>query len=122
MSLATDSAPAWMADALAHSPASNEISVDGCPIHYLSWNADDRHKPGVLLVHGFCAHAHWWDFVAPANYEGVAIFTWSTNRDWMSFDASGLEDGDLYAMHDLLEFWSAGGAMQSVCGDYEWAA
>jgi hypothetical protein len=64
----------------------------------------------------------WWDFVAPATYQGVAIFTWSTNRDWMSFDASGLEDGDLYAMHDLLEFWSAGGDMRTVCGDHPWAA
>ncbi len=83
MSLATDSAPTWMADALAHSPASNEISVDGCPIHYLSWNADDRRKPGVLLVHGFCAHAHWWDFVAPALLDHYRVF---------AIDLSGMGD------------------------------
>lgn len=83
MSLASDTAPAWVADALSHSPASHEISVDACPIHYLSWNADDRAKPGILLVHGFCAHAHWWDFVAPALLDHYRVF---------AIDLSGMGD------------------------------
>ncbi len=25
----------------------------------------DHHKPGIVLVHGGAAHAHWWSFLAP---------------------------------------------------------
>lgn len=64
----------------------------------------------------------WWDFVAPHQYRGATIFTWSTNRFWISFDVSGVQSGWLFDMHDLLEYWSGGGDMQSVCGDYAWAA
>lgn len=74
MSQTSDNAPAWVADALLHSPASHTVVVDGCPIHYLSWNESERAKPGVLLVHGFCAHAHWWDFVAPALLDHYRVF------------------------------------------------
>lgn len=39
------------------------IDVDGVPIHYLEWG--DRSRPGLVLVHGGAAHAHWWTFLAP---------------------------------------------------------
>jgi pimeloyl-ACP methyl ester carboxylesterase len=74
LSLVADNAPAWVAGALQHSATSHHVSVDGCAIHYLSWNADERDKPGLLLVHGFCAHAHWWDFVAPALLDQYRVF------------------------------------------------
>lgn len=35
------------------------------PIHYLHWNPQDEHKPGLLFAHGFRAHARWWSFIAP---------------------------------------------------------
>ena len=38
-------------------------SVEGAAVHYLRWGARDR--PGIVLVHGGAAHAHWWDHVAP---------------------------------------------------------
>jgi len=37
--------------------------VAGCPISYWRWGPGGR--PGVVLVHGGGAHAHWWDHVAP---------------------------------------------------------
>ena len=47
--------------------------MDGCAIHYLRWG--DPEKPGLMLVHGGAAHAHWWSFLAPqltAQYHVVA--------------------------------------------------
>ena len=64
----------------------------------------------------------WWDFIAPPQYAGVAIFTWSTNPFWISFDVSGVQAAYLYELHDLLEYWSSGGDMRDVCGEYAWAA
>jgi pimeloyl-ACP methyl ester carboxylesterase len=33
-------------------------------MHYLEW-AGPPEAPSLLLLHGYLAHAHWWDFVAP---------------------------------------------------------
>jgi pimeloyl-ACP methyl ester carboxylesterase len=55
--------PAWFTAALAV-PASDElVDVAGARIAYRAWG--DAGRPGVVLVHGTAAHAHWWDHVAP---------------------------------------------------------
>jgi pimeloyl-ACP methyl ester carboxylesterase len=58
-------APQWFRRALSAPAESRFVDVDGTPIHYLSWNAQDTHKPGLLFAHGFRAHARWWSFIAP---------------------------------------------------------
>ena len=58
-------APAWFTQAIETPATSHFVDVDGTPIHYLAWNADEREKPGLLLAHGFRAHARWWSFIAP---------------------------------------------------------
>jgi pimeloyl-ACP methyl ester carboxylesterase len=55
--------PKWFEDVVAIAPESRFIEVEGARIHYLRWG--DKAKPGLLLVHGNAAHAHWWDFIAP---------------------------------------------------------
>jgi pimeloyl-ACP methyl ester carboxylesterase len=57
--------PAWFSRALEAPAESRFVDVDGAPIHYLSWNAQDAHKPGLLFAHGFRAPARWWSFIAP---------------------------------------------------------
>jgi pimeloyl-ACP methyl ester carboxylesterase len=76
-------APQWFKDALAIGPESRFVEVAGARIHYLRWG--DRARPGLLLVHGNAAHAHWWDFIAPflaRDYNVAAI------------DLSGMGDSD----------------------------
>jgi pimeloyl-ACP methyl ester carboxylesterase len=58
-------APEWFTRAIAAPAESRFAQVDGTPIHYLSWNASDTHKPALLFAHGFRAHARWWSFIAP---------------------------------------------------------
>lgn len=55
--------PRWFVDALAAGPTERFVEVDGCAIHYLGWGEPGR--PGLVLVHGGAAHAHWWSFLAP---------------------------------------------------------
>jgi pimeloyl-ACP methyl ester carboxylesterase len=57
--------PEWFTRALAAPCESNYVNVDGTVLHYLSWNAHETHKPGLLFAHGFRAHARWWSFIAP---------------------------------------------------------
>jgi pimeloyl-ACP methyl ester carboxylesterase len=42
---------------------SREVEVEGCAIRYLRWG--DPSKPGIVLVHGFLAHARCFAFIAP---------------------------------------------------------
>jgi len=55
--------PAWFTDALAAPREERFLEVDGCRIRYLRWG--DPARPGLVLVHGGAAHAHWWSFIAP---------------------------------------------------------
>jgi pimeloyl-ACP methyl ester carboxylesterase len=56
-------APTWFRDALETAHEEDRVEVEGCLIRYLSWG--ERGRPGLVLVHGGAAHAHWWSFLAP---------------------------------------------------------
>jgi len=43
---------------------SRHMQVEGISLHYLEWPGPAG-APTLLLLHGYLAHAHWWDFVAP---------------------------------------------------------
>jgi pimeloyl-ACP methyl ester carboxylesterase len=57
--------PEWFTRALAAPCESNYADAEGTALHYLTWNAHETHKPGLLFAHGFRAHARWWSFIAP---------------------------------------------------------
>lgn len=68
--------PRWLARTLREQAESCWVEVDGTSIHYLAWNREELEKPSLLLVHGYRAHARWWDFIAPfltANFRVVAL-------------------------------------------------
>lgn len=56
-------APDWYRAAMAACPAAERVTVEGASIAYLAWG--ERGAPGLLLVHGGWAHAHWWAPIAP---------------------------------------------------------
>jgi pimeloyl-ACP methyl ester carboxylesterase len=49
---------------LARPGISRFAQVPGNRLHYLEWPGP-ANAPSLLLLHGFLAHAHWWDFIAP---------------------------------------------------------
>ncbi len=67
-------APRWFQRAVDAPYREGRVGVAGCPIHYLHWGEPAR--PGIVLVHGGAAHAHWWSFIAPqltSEYQVVAL-------------------------------------------------
>ena len=54
----------FIARSLERPGKSRHARVAGIRMHYLEWPGPVD-APAVLLLHGFLAHAHWWDFVAP---------------------------------------------------------
>lgn len=51
---------------------SRHARVAGIRMHYLEWPGPPD-APALLLLHGFLAHAHWWDFVAPWLARGYRV-------------------------------------------------
>ncbi|MEM6651852.1 MAG: alpha/beta hydrolase [Pseudomonadota bacterium] len=76
--------PAWFQAAVETPYDTHFIDVDGVKIHYQAWG--DPRKPGLLLSHGNGAHAHWFDFIAPAlaeDYFTVSMtFSGMGDSDW----------------------------------------
>lgn len=61
-----DATGAWLAAMWARAPQRFDTDVEGTAIACLGWNLDAADRPGIVLVHGFRAHGHWWDHIAPA--------------------------------------------------------
>ncbi|MBM0103925.1 alpha/beta hydrolase [Steroidobacter sp. S1-65] len=57
--------PEWFTRAVNAPCESRYVDAAGAAIHYLSWNRHETDKPGLVLAHGFRAHARWWSFIAP---------------------------------------------------------
>lgn len=68
-------APAWFTAALAQAPERSFVAIDGVEIEVLAWG--ERGLPGVLLLHGFSAHADWWSFIAPMLATGRRVVAFS---------------------------------------------
>lgn len=65
--------PEWLRRSLATTPEQHTITVAGCDINLLVWG--EPGQPGIVLVHGGAAHAHWWAPIAPliGEYRVVAL-------------------------------------------------
>jgi len=96
----------WFNESLLVEPVSKHVKVGDKSIHYLVWG--DENKKGLFFVHGYSAHAHWWDFVAPAfldNFCAVAI------------DLSGSGDSDHREEYTQENFANE---IKAVCDDMGW--
>ncbi len=86
-------APDWFKAAVATPYETRYIDVDGIKIHYQTYG--DKTKPGLLLAHGNGAHAHWYDFIAPALAEDYHV---------VSMTFSGMGDSDWREMYSFPTF------------------
>jgi pimeloyl-ACP methyl ester carboxylesterase len=95
---ATDTVvPDWWQWARTRQGRSALVTGDDGDLHYLEWpddvDPDKPDKPHLLLVHGFRAHAHWWDMVAPFLMDRYRV---------VALDLSGMGDSghrDHYSHH-----------------------
>ncbi|MEM7327343.1 MAG: alpha/beta hydrolase [Pseudomonadota bacterium] len=96
-------APAWFEAAIATPYEERFVDVAGTRVRYQAYG--DRAKPGLLLAHGNGAHAHWYDFIAPALAETYHVIS-------MTF--SGMGDSD---WRDMYSFPSFADEELAVCED-----
>ena len=77
------STPEWFEKTIQNKPESKFVNVNGADVHYLIWG--DVSKPGLFLIHGYSAHAHWWDFIAPHFIDNYCV---------VAIDLSGMGDSE----------------------------
>ncbi len=73
--------PGWLEDALQVPREEGWVESGGCAIHYFRWGNPE--KPGLLLMHGFLAHARCFGFIAPFLAQHYHV---------VAFDLSGMGD------------------------------
>lgn len=73
--------PSWLERALQVPREEGWVESGGCDIHYFRWGSPD--KPGLLLIHGFLAHARCFAFIAPFLAQHYHV---------VAFDLSGMGD------------------------------
>lgn len=103
----TEGLDQWLAAQWAVTASEHAIEVDDARITYRGWNLDAVELPGLLLVHGFRAHAHWWDHIAPSlahSYRVAAI------------DLSGMGDSDHREAYPRAQYAREILAVADACG------
>lgn len=107
---ARPAAPAWFEDALAHKPEQCRVDVDGAEIDLLVWG--ERGKPGLLLIHGSNAHAHWWDHIAPmlaSDYRVAALsLSGMGESGWRTLYSAEIYEQELFAAAEAAGLYDAG--------------
>lgn len=102
MSISVD----WFEETIKETPESKSVDLDGIRIHYLVWG--DTSKPGLFLIHGYSAHAHWWDFIAPSFLEDYCV---------VAIDLSGMGDSDHRQIYSQTLYAEE---IKAVCNDMSW--
>lgn len=77
------SIPDWFWAAVEAPREEGVVEVEEVDVRWQAWG--ERGAPGLLLVHGMFAHAHWWDFIAPQLSDRYRI---------AALDLSGMGDSD----------------------------
>jgi pimeloyl-ACP methyl ester carboxylesterase len=123
-------APEWFTRAIAAPAQSRFTEVEGVPIHYLAWNADQADKPGLLFAHGFRAHARWWSFIAPFFLSRFRIVSMDfagmgdsgSRREYTPLgfvrDIVGVLDDAGFSKATLVGHSFGGGRVMRACAEY----
>lgn len=83
-------APSWFEPIVSKLPDHHFVENQGAKIHYQSWGSSKN--PGLLLVHGNGAHAHWYDFTAPYLAEDYYV---------IALDLAGMGDSETRATYSM---------------------
>jgi pimeloyl-ACP methyl ester carboxylesterase len=84
------SLPDWFSRAFMVPRSEGYAHSDGAQIHYFRWG--DPSLPGIVLTHGFMAHARCWAFIAPLLAARYCL---------VSYDLSGMGESEWRQAYDV---------------------
>lgn len=82
--------PDWFGKCFDVARSEGWVNVEGADIHYFRWGSPEN--PGVVMAHGFMAHARCWAFIAPLLAENYCL---------VALDLSGMGDSGWRASYDV---------------------
>ena len=85
-------APEWFNNAFTVERREGWIDCGGTKVHFFSWG--NPSNPGIILMHGFMAHARCWAFIAPLLSE---------NYHLAAFDLTGMGDSGWRESYTVLD-------------------
>ncbi|MBV9840066.1 MAG: alpha/beta hydrolase [Sphingomonadaceae bacterium] len=85
----------WLHEAWAQEAEVRAVEVEGAMVRYRGWNLDSIDKPGLVLVHGYIAHARWWDHIAPRFTDRYRV---------IAPDFTGMGDSDRRPAYSRLQY------------------
>jgi len=97
--------PEWFFEAVETESSAHTVEVDECDVVYQRWGESPSDKPGLLLIHGMYAHAHWWDFIAPSFVD---------THEVVAMNLTGMGDSDFRYEYDSVTFAEE---IVAVCDD-----
>ena len=97
--------PEWFEKTIGFQAESRSVRVGDANINYLIWGNDP--KPFLFFIHGYCAHAHWWDFIAPHFLDSFNV---------IAIDLSGMGDSGHRSVYSQ-DLYSD--EIQAVCSQEE---
>ena len=102
--------PQWFLDVLAVPRREGYVESGGCQMHYFSWGNPEN--PGLLLTHGFVAHARCFAFIAPFLAEDYYLVAY----DHSGMGDSGVRDSypDDVRLQELLDVAQGTGLFSDV--------
>ena len=86
---------AWLVSAWTQTARPGEVIVEGAAIRYRSWGLEHPARPGLVFVHGFMAHARWWDHIAPHFADRYRV---------VALDFSGMGDSERRPRYSRRQF------------------
>lgn len=93
----------WQRDDAA---SSRWFDVDGVRLHLREWQPAHVDAPTLLLLHGYRAHARWWDWTAPQLTDHFRVlapdFSGMGDSGWRAAYDSGTYVRELLALVDRL--------------------
>ncbi len=97
----------WLRRNWDQAPDCFSVAVEGAAIACRGWNLGAAHLPGIMLVHGYRAHARWWDHIAPALADRYRL---------VALDLSGMGDSDRRAEYSRAQMGREVLAVADHCG------
>lgn len=97
----------WLEEQWAQFPHEFSVNVEDAAIRCRGWGLEHANKPGIVLVHGFRAHARWWDHIAPSLSETHRV---------VAMDLSGMGDSDRRPVYSRVQYGREILAVAAFCG------
>jgi len=88
--------PTWFTNTINQNAEELRVGEKGKQLAVRYWPATYNHNaPAIIMIHGFLAHARWFDFIAPSLTDLGPVY---------AFDMPGMGDSDHFETYEMSDY------------------